>query len=101
MTKILFRVQGVKFSHIKDHISIWNKIKIGELVQLEREPDNKWDPNAIKVLYEYITVGYVPKNTAVRLARILDNNRTLKATVTDKFSDPTDRPVLDVEVEEV
>lgn len=31
-------------------------------VQLEREPTNKHDPNAIKVVQSGIHIGYVPKN---------------------------------------
>lgn len=34
---------------------------VGDHVLLVPEPDNKFDPNAIKVLWDGIHLGYVPK----------------------------------------
>lgn len=34
---------------------------------LEREPENEYDPFAIKILYEGIHLGYVPKEMAAYL----------------------------------
>lgn len=45
------------------HISKWfimNFCKEGDVVTLEFEPDNKYDPNAIKVLHGTSEIGYVP-----------------------------------------
>lgn len=44
-------------------LSYYNTSQIREgPVQLEREPTNKHDPNAIKVIQSGIHIGYVPKN---------------------------------------
>lgn len=41
---------------------------------LEREPENEFDKNAIKVLVGKTQLGYVPKKIARKMAKLLDNN---------------------------
>lgn len=43
-------------------------------VALEREPENEFDKNAIKVLVGKTHLGYVPKKIARKMAKLLDNN---------------------------
>ena len=46
----------------------------GEKVKLVREPDNKYDPNAIKVVNSSgVGVGHISKESAASLARTMDN----------------------------
>ena len=42
-------------------------------MSLEREPENKHDKNAIKVMVGNIHLGYVPKKLARKMAKLLDN----------------------------
>lgn len=50
-------------------------------VRLEREPTNRWDENAIKVIYDDPAIpmmagrhiGYVPRETAALLAPMIDS----------------------------
>jgi HIRAN domain len=49
-----------------------NDLKIGDTVQLQREPDNKFDPNAIKVLMRGVFVAYVAKDAAGQIATHMD-----------------------------
>lgn len=39
-----------------------SKIKINHFVSFETEPDNQYDKNAIKILYDNLFIGYIPKN---------------------------------------
>ena len=43
-------------------------------VVLEREPENEFDKNAIKVLVGKTHLGYVPKKIARKMAKLLDAN---------------------------
>lgn len=43
-------------------------------VVLEREPENEFDKNAIKVSVGNTHLGYVPKKIARKMAKLLDNN---------------------------
>lgn len=44
------------------------------LIKFEKEPDNEYDKNAIRILIKGMgTVGYVPKNMNVSFGKILEN----------------------------
>lgn len=50
---------------------------------LEREPDNRFDAYAIKVLYEGQHIGYIPATDACYIAPDLDDGATATCTVED------------------
>ena len=56
----------------------------GSLVDLVREPDNPYDPNAVAVHVEGVKCGYVPRAQAKRLAADMDVGRKVTATLTGK-----------------
>jgi len=63
----------------------WTKrLKEGDEIVLIREPDNKYDSNAIKVcsLQEH-QIGYIPKNTAKQISKEIDSKRNVKTYVVD------------------
>ncbi len=53
----------------------------GKSVGLVREPNNKYDPNAVKVTRPNSTapVGYVNKQNAARMAKIMDSGKSFEA----------------------
>lgn len=61
-----FSIAGIAYrdDETKDHIySEFNFLEMGDDFTLEREPNNKYDKNAIKVLSKYGThYGYVPRH---------------------------------------
>jgi hypothetical protein len=72
-------------------------------VVLMREPDNRYDPNAIAVHIPALDqqVGHIPRKTAEILAPMMDDDVPLVAWVTWVRIDPdhTDRPGLDIAIE--
>ncbi|QKG77401.1 HIRAN domain-containing protein [Streptococcus canis] len=50
-----------------------------QMVYLEREPNNEFDKNAIKVLINNIHVGYIPKKKAKKIAKLIDNGYNYRA----------------------
>ncbi len=60
-------------------------LEIGAEFRLEREPQNKFDENAIAV-YDVKTnhIGYIPKAKNEVLARLLDSGKLLSARLTAK-----------------
>ena len=52
-----FYIAGTRYYCTKDNEE---KIKIGDQVTFELEPDNKFDPHAIKMMINNIFVGYMP-----------------------------------------
>jgi|GEM_PF-3065937 len=59
----------------------------GDLLVLEREPDNEYDPNAIAVycdspdLDEYKKIGYLSRELAAKLAPLMDAGNSIDAEV--------------------
>ncbi len=54
---------GVEVKGVKYRDFDISKIQLEHELQFETEPNNKFDPNAIKVLYDDIFIGYVPKGS--------------------------------------
>lgn len=50
-----------------------------KIIRLEKEPENEYDKNAIKVMIKGMgTVGYVPKNLNILIAKMIDENKITK-----------------------
>lgn len=64
------KVAGVTFENRQVLVS---KVQQGEFIGLLREPDNKYDKNAIKVMNQHgMQLGYIPKDLARDLAKYMD-----------------------------
>jgi hypothetical protein len=50
-------------------------------IDLVREPENKFDPNAIKVIADGMQIGYIGKEYASIMAPIMDNQGQFSAVV--------------------
>jgi hypothetical protein len=58
-------------------------IAVGDPLLLRHEPDNQWDPNAVKVFWKEQWIGYVPKDMAALIvAEVPDVATGLEAVVT-------------------
>lgn len=68
-------------THLEDQ-SVLDEIKVGDMLALQRE-DNKFDSNAILILYEGTRkLGYVPEKDNIIFARLMDAGKLLKAKIT-------------------
>lgn len=90
-------LRGVSFRPIEAK-SFVNLCEEGTELKLEREPYNKYDPNAIKVLnVEGLHLGYVAKEDAVDLAPRLDDGEEY----TCKFLYPGKVPIIEIDLDSV
>lgn len=93
-------LMGVNFRG-KEIAALVESLSIGTTFSLERDPENKYDPNAIKVIFampnndEPVFVGFVAKEVAEELAPLLDAGYTATATIFD-FLGPI-KPHLEIE----
>jgi hypothetical protein len=67
-----FNVAGVTFEGRQNFIKNLNKDSVFFLVP---EPDNEYDPNAVKVIADCECIGYVPRDLAPTVAWLLKHNR--------------------------
>ena len=91
-------VSGITFCKVSDEM--WNELKADVELELEREPTNQWDKNAIKVLYKGYLLGYIEKEVAADLALAMDVDAIeMTCKIVAKHGSPTDKPVLAVELD--
>ena len=57
---------------------VWDQLKVGTKVELVREADNRYDPNAVMVCYddkaqeEQVCIGYIPRSQNNTIALMMD-----------------------------
>lgn len=68
------------------HAKAWaEQVPIGEELFYEREPENPYDPSAIKIMYNLEHVGYVERGQAAFIAPHIDAGVEFCCFVMDKF----------------
>ena len=60
---------------------IWGELKVGDVLQLVREPDNSYDPKAVRVDWHGHVLGYVPRAENAAVARQMDRGEKLEARI--------------------
>lgn len=96
------KVKGVTFRDAQRNIKTFGCKDIGSYA-LVREPDNPYDPNAIRVaLAGIVFMGYVPKDVARELAPLMDEGRGFIAFFVSRNEHPVYGIVgLTVRIEEL
>jgi hypothetical protein len=59
----------------------WPDLRNGDELTLVREPDNAFDPNAVRVEWHGRKLGYVPRRDNAALAWAMDRGEALRARV--------------------
>ena len=71
-------------THVKGIAEIADRLHDGQELALERDMGNTQDAWAIRVLADGTRIGYVPADRNEVLARLMDGDKKLGATVTGK-----------------
>ena len=80
--------------------SIIKELEAGERVTLIREPDNRYDPNAIRVDSGLGQIGYIPAETALNnLASEMDRGCEVTAIISEITGGEPGKPTRGVNVE--
>jgi len=66
----------------------WPQLKVGDALQLIREPDNRHDRQAIRVEWRGHPLGYVPRANNRALAAALDAGERLVARIAELNEHP-------------
>ena len=67
--------------HHHDAVETWRQMTVGDRLQLVRETDNPYDPNAVRVEWRGMKLGYVPQRDNAAVARQMDRGAALEARV--------------------
>jgi hypothetical protein len=77
---------------------LWQELRVGDALMLEREPDNPHDANAVAVSWRGRKLGYVPRRDNAALAWALDRGERLSARVSRLAHHPNPARRLEFEV---
>ncbi|MDD5328430.1 MAG: HIRAN domain-containing protein [Sulfuricella sp.] len=61
---------------------LWKEMKVGDPLQLIREPSNPYDAHAVRVEWNAHKLGYVPRADNEALARFMDRGSKAEARIT-------------------
>lgn len=80
---------------------LWGELRVGDALELAREPDNPHDRNAVLVLWRGHKLGYVPRRENAALAWGLDRGAALRARISAlaRHPNPARRVRFEVYVE--
>ena len=67
---------------------VWDELRVGDRLQLEREPDNPHDANAVRVIWGGRVLGYVPRRENAALAWGLERGTPLRARISALVEHP-------------
>ena len=83
-----FFIAGVQFRPIAEIGRAMKEITIGDILPLSPEPTNKYDPNAVQILFEHADgpvdvtfLGYVPKKFSAEVAGLMEAGVDLECVV--------------------
>ena len=101
--RVRMLVQGSPLAGFRhgDAAVVWEDLHVGDELVLIREPDNEFDPNAIRVEWRARKLGYVPRRENAALAWALDRGETLRARISraEWHPNPARRIAFEVFVE--
>lgn len=90
---------------------VWRYDFYPEKIQLEPEPDNAFDPNAIKVIVDGEHVGYIKSGSCAHLLKVIKENRivSIRGTigggaykyVSEEYDDEKDKEIYTLEKDSV
>lgn len=93
--QIMTILAGANFrpAAVKEQIT---NLEIGDTLTLERDPENEYDYNAVKVLFEGEFIGFIPKTDNAFLASWLDAKKSYTVTVSGWAG--TYKPMLTIDL---
>ena len=97
-----FYIAGVKFHQMN---SVLNDIVEGNVLALVPEPTNRYDPNAVRIIYarhdKEAMLGYVPKKFSAEVSARLFIGSSLECVVTEFKRQAKPWEMCKVEIREV
>ena len=80
---------------------LWPLLRVGDALELVREPGNAHDANAVRVEWRGRKLGYVPRRENAAVARGLDRGAPLRARLTrlEEHPNPARRVEFEVYIE--
>ena len=81
--RVLIRIQQVPLAGFQFHAGkvVWDQLAEGDALTLAREPENRHDPNAVRVMWRELQLGYLPRSDNAAVAAALDQGWRVTARI--------------------
>lgn len=99
-SRVRLVVQSSALAGFRYHAAaeVWDELRIGDVLELAREPDNPHDANAVSVSWHGRKLGYVPRRDNAVLAWSLDRGDGLRARISRLKHHPNPARRIEFEV---
>jgi hypothetical protein len=77
---------------------VWQELRVGDRLDLRREPDNPHDANAVSVCWRGRKLGYLPRRENAAASWSLDRGQQLNARISRLAPHPNPARRIEVEV---
>ena len=93
-------VQSTPLAGFRYHAAaeVWQELRVGDALELAREPANPHDVNAVAVTWRGRKLGYVPRRDNAALAWGLDRGERLQARISRLAPHPNPARRIEIEV---
>lgn len=81
-----------------DAAQVWQELRVGDALELRREPDNPHDANAVSVSWRGRKLGYLPRRENAAAAWGLDRGQRLGARISRLAPHPNPARRIEIEV---
>jgi hypothetical protein len=81
-----------------DAAQVWQELRVGDALELRREPDNPHDASAVSVSWRGRKLGYLPRRDNAVVAWGLDRGQRLGARISRVATHPNPARRIEVEV---
>jgi HIRAN domain-containing protein len=80
---VLIRIQQVPLAGFQYHAGkvLWDRMAEGDALTLTREPDNRHDSQAVRVSWQGVQLGYLPRSDNAAVAAAMDQGWQVTARI--------------------
>ena len=98
--KVRLIVQSANLAGFRYHAAaeVFDELRVGDTLELAREPDNPHDRNAVSLSWHGHKLGYVPRRDNATLAWSLDRGDVLRARISRVTAHPNPARRIEFEV---
>lgn len=77
---------------------LWQEMRVGDALALIREADNRYDPQAIRVEWRGVKLGYVPRAENRSVAQAMDEGQRVSARIARLNEHPNPWKRVEIEI---
>ena len=96
--RLILQTSPVAGFQYYDGERLFSELAEGDLLELRREPDNRYDRKAVEVYWKGRKLGYLPRVENYSISQMLDRGERLACRVTELGNGPSPRGRVKIEV---